>query len=62
MSANRGGNDADGFAWAGGGWIIEPEEGQVLAVTDDQNPFVTVAVDMAIADHAKTTYPRYVAE
>ena len=62
VSANRGGDDADGFAWAGGGWIIEPEEGEVLAVTDDQNPFVTVAVDMAIADNAKTTYPRYVAE
>ena len=57
LSSNRCGDD-----WAGCGWIIEPERGDVLAVTSDDAPFVTLDVDIEAADRAKATYPRYVAE
>lgn len=62
LSSNRSGVDATGFEWGGHGWIIEPEEGDVLAVTDREQPFVTVDIDLAVADTAKRTYPRYVTE
>ncbi|MBW3618633.1 MAG: carbon-nitrogen hydrolase family protein [Actinobacteria bacterium] len=60
VSSNRGGVDARGFEWAGAGWIIEPEEGEVLALTSDDEPFVTRDVDLDVARTAKSTYPRYV--
>ena len=53
------GEDGD---WGGTGWIVEPEEGEVLATTSAADPFVTVEIDLAVADAAKSTYPRYVAE
>ncbi len=62
LSSNRGGRDASGFDWGGHGWIIEPEEGDVLGVTSPDAPFVTVDIDLAVATAAKNTYPRYVAE
>lgn len=43
----------------GQGWIIGPD-GDVLALTSAAKPFATVSLDLAIADAAKTTYPRYV--
>ena len=46
--------------WAGTGWIIEPEEGNVLGLTSQENPFLTIDIDLKIADAAKDTYPRYV--
>jgi len=62
LSSNRGGVDERGLSWAGGGWIIEPGEGDVLALTSRQVPFVTLAIDPRRADDAKKTYPRYVPE
>jgi N-carbamoylputrescine amidase len=62
LSSNRGGVDATGARWGGTGWIIEPEEADVLALTTTDEPWVTVDVDLADADRAKTTYPRYVKE
>lgn len=62
VSSNRGGVDAQGIAWAGTGWIIEPEEGDVLATTSTVWPYVTLDIDLSIADAAKQTYPRYVRE
>lgn len=44
---------------AGVGWVIDPE-GRVLATTSPEVPFATVDLDLAAADQAKTTYPRYV--
>lgn len=41
------------------GWVIDPD-GEVLAVTDQAEPFATVEVDLAEAIAAKDTYPRYV--
>ena len=60
LSSNRGGTDSSGADWAGAGWIVEPEEGAVLGLTSPANPFVSVEIDLSTADHAKTTYPRYV--
>jgi N-carbamoylputrescine amidase len=62
LSSNRGGVDADGTVWGGAGWIIEPEEGELLARTTGDEPFVTRELDLGAADAAKRSYPRYVAE
>lgn len=43
------------------GWIVSPE-GDVLATTDPDSPFATVAIDPDFARRSKSTYPRYVAE
>lgn len=42
----------------GGGWVIGPD-GDVLAVTDRTDPIRTVAIELAVAERAKETYPRY---
>jgi len=60
LSSNLSGTTAEGGDFAGVGWIVEPEEGEVLGQTSSAEPFLTVDVDLAEADHAKTTYPRYV--
>jgi N-carbamoylputrescine amidase len=62
LSSNRGGTDSSGFEWGGSGWVIEPEEGDVLGVTSTVEPFLTVDIDLDIANGAKASYPRYVAE
>lgn len=55
-TANRRSYTADTFA--GASWIVSPE-GETLAATTADAPFVTVDVDLAAADRAKRTYPRY---
>ncbi len=55
LSSNRAG---EGFG--GRGWVIEPEQGQVLALTSPASPFATVDIDLSVAEQAKQTYPRYV--
>jgi N-carbamoylputrescine amidase len=62
LSSNRSGVDASGFEWGGHGWIIEPEEGGVVARTSTQQPFLTIDLDLDVARRAKLTYPRYVSE
>ncbi|MEE8277607.1 MAG: carbon-nitrogen hydrolase family protein [Thermoanaerobaculia bacterium] len=52
LSSNRGGTDGEGTLWTGGGWIIEPESGQVLCVTSDEEPFRTLEIDLP-ADRAR---------
>jgi N-carbamoylputrescine amidase len=50
---------AAGGAGSGGpGWIISPD-GIPLATTSDGRPFVSMDIDLAAADEAKETYPRY---
>ncbi|MEE9297676.1 MAG: carbon-nitrogen hydrolase family protein [Acidimicrobiia bacterium] len=61
MSSNRSGTDALGMRWGGLGWVVDPD-GDVLATTSEDEPFVTVTVDPLDAQRAKVTYPRYVAE
>jgi N-carbamoylputrescine amidase len=60
LSSNRSGRDARGELWGGHGWIIEPAQGRVLALTSSQQPFVTADIDLTVADAAKGTYPRYI--
>jgi N-carbamoylputrescine amidase len=60
VSSNRGGTDRHGMLWGGRGWIIEPEEGDVLAVTSPSQPIITLDLDLEVAARAKQTYPRYV--
>ena len=45
----------------GQGWVVGPD-GDVLATTTADEPFVTVEVDLELARRAKSTYPRYVRE
>jgi N-carbamoylputrescine amidase len=60
LSSNFSHRDGDDMKWGGGGWIIEPEEGHVLGVTSREQPFLTLEIDLSIAEAAKHTYPRYV--
>jgi predicted amidohydrolase len=60
LSSNLVGKTSQGGDFAGVGWIIEPEEGQVLGLTSPDQPFLTLELDLSIADGAKHTYPRYV--
>jgi len=60
LSSNFGGVSGEGMKWGGNGWIIEPEEGEVLGVTSQEQPFLTMDVNLEAAEVAKSTYPRYV--
>ena len=62
LSSNRSGVAKSGFEWGGHGWIIEPEEGEVLGLTSTREPFLTIDIDLDVARRAKKTYPRYVPE
>lgn len=60
LSANFGHSSSPAAEWGGSGWIIEPEEGSVLAITSAKQPFATAEIDLKAAESAKKTYPRYV--
>ncbi|NPV77642.1 MAG: carbon-nitrogen hydrolase family protein [Anaerolineae bacterium] len=62
LSSNRSGQDAHGMAWGGSGWIIEPDQGKVLGLTSEKQPFLTLEINLQDADRAKLTYPRYISE
>jgi N-carbamoylputrescine amidase len=54
-SANRRSYDRDWFT--GGSWLFSPEAA-MLGETTAEQPFVAVEIETAVAEHAKTTYPR----
>jgi N-carbamoylputrescine amidase len=56
LSSNRVHRDG---SCGGVGWIIGPD-GEVLAKTSGETPFVTLDIQPAVAAAAKKTYPRYV--
>ena len=56
LSSNR--VDPTG-ACGGMGWIISPD-GQILATTSCDVPFVTMDIDLDASTAARATYPRYV--
>ena len=60
LSSNLSWKAADGDDASGIGWIIEPEEGEVLGLTSTEQSFLTLDIDLSVADYAKQTYPRYV--
>jgi N-carbamoylputrescine amidase len=55
ISSNRASEDFFG----GVGWIISPE-GDILAHTSKETPFVTMELDLSQPTEAKSTYPRYI--
>ncbi|MHA2090731.1 MAG: carbon-nitrogen hydrolase family protein [Candidatus Kariarchaeaceae archaeon] len=60
ISSNHHGIAADDKTFLGGaGWICDPE-GNLLGRTSDDQPFLTISIDVKIAEEAKMTYPRYV--
>jgi N-carbamoylputrescine amidase len=62
LSSNLSGTTSEGGDFAGVGWIAEPDQGTLLGTTSANRPFLTVDVDLADAEQAKSTYPRYVEE
>ena len=60
ISSNRSG-EGRAVQWGGSGWIIDPD-GRVLGLTSSEEPFVTLDLDLELAEMAKDTYPRYVSE
>ena len=58
LSSNHAGYAGD-MALGGCGWVCDPD-GAVLATTSVEEPFVTLDLDLARAEAAKDSYPRYV--
>jgi N-carbamoylputrescine amidase len=61
LSSNRVGGEPAVVPMGGRGWIVAPD-GEVLALTSESQPFVTMDIDLGLAERAKSTYPRYVAD
>jgi N-carbamoylputrescine amidase len=61
LSSNQWDPGGSGVDCGGLGWVVGPD-GDVLATTTPEQPFVTVEVDLDVARGAKGTYPRYVRE
>ena len=60
LSANRAGR-AGPARMGGPGWIIAPN-GEVLGLTSDEDPFLTLEIDLEAAQAAKKDYPLNVAD
>jgi N-carbamoylputrescine amidase len=56
-SSNR--RSLDNVAFAGRSWLLSPD-GEVLAETSAETPYLTVEIDLEEANRAKETYPRTV--
>lgn len=61
LSSNRVSDPNDSVSFGGQGWIIGPD-GEVMALTSSERPFITSEIDLEEATRAKSTYPRYVLE
>ncbi|MFX1339547.1 MAG: carbon-nitrogen hydrolase family protein, partial [Promethearchaeota archaeon] len=53
LSSNRRGYSNQGVKFGGKGWIIEPENGKVIGTTTPEKPFLTLDIDLKLADNAK---------
>jgi len=62
LSSNFSGPNTQTMTFGGTGWVTEPNQGTVLGLTSPDAPFLTVEIDLSLADAAKQTYPRYVQE
>ncbi len=60
LSSNVNGPNTAQMDFGGTGWIIEPEEAELLGTTSLTRPYLTVDIDLQAANKAKNTYPRYV--
>ncbi len=56
VSSNRVSTQEKGGAFGGGGWIIGPD-GDILGLTSQDEPFITIEIDRHAAIRAKDTYP-----
>jgi len=61
ISSNRYALKTENVYLGGMGWIIGPD-GEVLGLTSQEAPFLTLDIDLEKANQAKKTYPRYVRE
>ena len=59
LSSNKVSQRSHPSDMGGRGWIIDPD-GEVLAVTSEHKPIISMEIDLAAAEKAKSTYPRYV--
>lgn len=59
LSSNHSTEADEPVPLGGQGWVITPE-GEVLVTTSATQPFVSVEIDLSVAEAARTTYPRYV--
>jgi hypothetical protein len=57
LSSNHVSSAADAVHLGGQGWVIS-RDGEVLGLTSQEQPFVTVELDLSAAEQAKRTYPR----
>jgi N-carbamoylputrescine amidase len=61
LSSNYRYGNKGNLEWGRSGWIIEPEEGQeegqVLGVTSSNDSFLTLEIDLRVAQNAKHSYP-----
>ena len=62
LSSNHAGESDQGPQFAGTGWITEAEGGKILGLTSRDEPFLSMEIDLSIAENAKRTYPRYIPE
>jgi N-carbamoylputrescine amidase len=60
LSSNRSGFGDHGFRWGGSGWIAEPVNGNLHAITTPHEKFVTMEIDLSKSSEAKNEYPLYV--
>ncbi len=59
LSSNRSGQSVTDEETIGGRSLIVGPDGTVLGETSRGKPFATSEIDLAVADRAKQTYPRY---
>lgn len=50
-------DDQSDVIFGGEGWIVDPD-GTIIARTSRGQPFVTIDIDLDVAERAKETYPR----
>ncbi len=60
LSSNFSGPNTEDEDFGGTGWVIEPERGNILGLTNIDQEFLTLSIDMDDAKTAKKSYPRYV--
>ena len=59
ISSNKINHDEEEADLGGQGWIVGPN-GKVLGLTTQEQPFLTLDLDLTKAEKAKEAYPRYV--
>jgi N-carbamoylputrescine amidase len=61
LSSNLWAEKGSGANLGGGGYIIDPD-GNLIARTDENTPFISAEIDLDVSRASKLSYPRYVVE